>query len=270
MMTQTIRNRYNITVTGKGTQPILFAHGFGCDQHMWRYVATAFEAHYQVIRFDYIGHGKASREAYNRERYASLQGYAQDVLDICQDLDLEQIIFVGHSVSSMIGLLASIQEPDRFERLIMVSPSPHYINEEGYTGGFERADIEELLDTMDSNFFGWATVMGPAIMANKERPELGQELIHSFCATDQAIAQQFARLTFLGDNRLDLAKIGRPVLIIQSIADDIAPVAVGEYMAQHIPHNTLRVIQAQGHSPHVSAPAETIAAIQHYLQATNS
>ncbi|UFH57227.1 alpha/beta fold hydrolase [Spirosoma sp. KNUC1025] len=268
-MNQTIRDRYNVTITGKGTQPILFAHGFGCDQSMWRYVAPAFEAHYQVVRFDYIGHGKASRDAYNRERYASLQGYAQDVLDICQDLNLEGIIFVGHSVSSMIGLLASIQEPSRFKRLIMVSPSPHYINEIGYTGGFERIDIEELLDTMDSNFLGWATVMGPAIMANRERPELGQELTNSFCATDQSIAQQFARVTFLGDNRRDLVKVGRPSLIIQSIADDIAPVAVGEYMAQHMPQSTLQVIQAQGHSPHLSAPAETILAIQHYLQATN-
>ncbi|GAB4028892.1 alpha/beta fold hydrolase [Spirosoma koreense] len=268
-MTSLIRNRYNITITGKGTQPILFAHGFGCDQTMWRYVAPAFETHYQVIRFDYIGHGKASLDAYNRERYASLQGYAQDILDICQDLDLNEVIFVGHSVSSMIGLLASIQEPNRFERLIMVSPSPHYINEKGYTGGFERVDIEELLDTMDSNFFGWATVMGPAIMANAARPELGQELTQSFCATDQAVAQQFARVTFLGDNREDLAKIGRPALIIQSVADDIAPVAVGEYMAHQMPQSTLRVIQVQGHSPHLSDPAETIVAIQHYLQAAN-
>lgn len=196
-MSSTIRNRYNITITGKGTQPILFAHGFGCDQTMWRYVTPAFEDHYQVIQFDYIGHGKAARAAYNPERYASLQGYAQDVLDICQDLDLKGVIFVGHSVSSMIGLLASIQEPDRFERLITVSPSPHYINETGYTGGFDRIDIDELLDTMDSNFLGWATLMGPAIMGNAERPELGQELTQSFCATDQIIAQQFARVTFL-------------------------------------------------------------------------
>jgi sigma-B regulation protein RsbQ len=268
-MSHTITNRYNVTITGKGKQPILFAHGFGCDQGMWRYVAPAFEEHYQVIRFDYIGHGKASRDAYNRERYASLQGYAQDVLDICHDLDLKQVVFVGHSVSSMIGLLACIQEADRFDRLVMVGPSPHYINEEGYHGGFERVDIEELLDTMDSNFFGWATSMGPAIMGNAEQPQLGQELTTSFCATDLAVAQQFARVTFFGDNRPDLANIKRPSLIIQSLADVIAPLEVGDYLAQHMPYSTLRVIQATGHCPHLSAPAETIAAIQHYLQASN-
>lgn len=248
---------------------MIFAHGFGCDQGMWRYVAPAFEEQYLVIRFDYIGHGKATMDAYNRERYASLHGYAQDVLDICHELNLNNVIFVGHSVSSMIGLLACIQESGRFDKLVMVGPSPHYINEEGYYGGFDEADINELLDTMDSNFFGWATSIAPAIMANEDQPELGQQLIDSFCATDLEVAQQFARVTFFGDNRKDLAKVQRPSLIIQSLSDIIAPLEVGQYVAQHTPNSTLCVINATGHCPHLSAPLETITAIQHYLQASN-
>ena len=268
-MSELIEKRYNVTITGNGTQPIMFAHGFGCDQGMWRYIAPAFEAQYKVIRFDYIGHGKASRQAYNPERYATLYGYAQDVLDICEDLDLKNLIFMGHSVSSMIGLLACIQEPDRFDRLVMVAPSPHYINEEGYFGGFEQPDIEELLDTMESNFLGWATSMAPAMMANADRPELGQELVTSFCSTDLAIARQFARVTFQGDNRKDLAKLTRPALIIQSLVDAISPMEVGDYLANHLPGSTLRVVDANGHCPHLSAPAETISIIRHYLQSPN-
>lgn len=248
---------------------MLFAHGFGCDQDMWRFVVPAFEEQYRVIRFDYIGHGKSTLEAYNPERYASLQGYAQDILDICQDLDLRHLVFVGHSVSSMIGLLACNQEPDRFDKLLMVSPSPHYMNEKDYSGGFERVDIDELLATMDRNFFGWATSIAPTMMANPDHPELGRELTESFCATDVAVAKQFARVTFLGDNRNDLANLSRPSLIIQSAEDVIAPLEVGQYLANHMPHSTLRVIKATGHCPHISAPAETIAAMKHYLLAAS-
>jgi sigma-B regulation protein RsbQ len=268
-MDQAIISRYNVTITGKGTQPILFAHGFGCDQVMWRYVAPAFEDHYKVIRFDYIGHGKAARNVYNRERHASLRGYAQDVLDICHGLELTNVIFVGHSVSSMIGLLASIQEPARFAHLVMVGPSPRYINEGDYHGGFEQKDIEELLDTMDSNFFGWATFMGPAIMGNGDRPALGQEMIDSFCATDLEVARQFAHLTFYGDNRLDLAKSQTPALVIQSLDDLIAPIEVGHYVAQHTPNSTFQLISATGHCPHISAPVETIKVLKDYLSASN-
>lgn len=268
-MNDAITKRYNVTITGKGTQPILFAHGFGCDQAMWRYVAPAFEQHYQVIRFDYIGHGKAMMHAYNRERYASLQGYAQDILDICHGLALDPIVFVGHSVSSMIGVLACIQEPNRFDKLVMVSPSPHYINAADYPGGFERADIDELLATMESNFVGWANSLAPAMMANPDQPELGRELTDSFCTTDGQVAKQFARVTFFGDNRNDLRHLSRPSLIIQSLEDVIAPLEVGQYMAAHTPNSTLRVISATGHCPHLSAPAETITAIEHFLQSAS-
>ncbi len=248
---------------------MLFAHGFGCDQSMWRYVAPAFEADYTVVQFDYIGHGSASMDAYNRERYASLRGYAQDVLDICHGLNLKNITMVGHSVSSMIGVLAAIQEPGLFAQLIMVGPSARYINDGDYHGGFEREDIDDLLDTMDSNFFGWATSLAPVIMGNAERPELGQELNTSFCKTDLEVALQFARVTFYGDNRPDLPNLQTPTLIIQSVDDVIAPVEVGEYIARHTPNSQLRIISATGHCPHMSAPAETIDAIQHYLASVN-
>ncbi|WP_266368095.1 alpha/beta fold hydrolase [Tellurirhabdus rosea] len=265
-MNQTLTHRYNINVSGKGTQPMLFAHGFGCDQGMWRYVAPAFEEDYKVIRFDYIGHGRATLDAYNRERYASLHGYAQDVLDICEGLDLQRVILVGHSVSSMIGLLACIQQPARFERLVMVGPSPRYLNDGEYFGGFEREDIEELLLTMESNFFGWATSLGPAIMGNPDRPELGEELTRSFCRTDLAVAQQFARVTFYGDNRKDLPRMPLPSLIIQTAEDIIAPVEVGQYIAQNTPGSRLHLLPTSGHCPHLSAPTETIDAIRSFLQ----
>ncbi len=268
-MNESITHRYNVTTTGKGTQPIVFAHGFGCDQTMWRYMVPAFEADYRVILFDYIGHGRACLDAYNQERYASLHGYAQDILDICHDLDLQHVILVGHSVSSMIGMLACIQEPDRFERLVMVGPSPRYINDEGYYGGFEREDIEGLLTMMDGNFSDWATSFGPVIMANADRPELGDELTTKFCSTDLDVAMHFARVTFYGDNRADLPKMPVPSLIIQSREDIIAPVEVGDYVAKHTPNSSLHVIPATGHCPHLSAPRETVEAIRQYLLNAN-
>lgn len=263
-----ILRQYNVTVTGQGTQPMLFAHGFGCDQHMWRYVIPAFEATHRVVRFDYLGHGNASLEAYNQERYASLHGYAQDILDICHALDLRQVILVGHSVSGMIGLLASIQEPDRFERLIMVGPSARYLNDDdGYFGGFDRDDIDGLLDTMDGNFSGWASAMAPVIMGNADQPHLSQELSTTFCKTNLEVARQFARVTFLGDNRRDLPNLPVPTLIIQAQDDVIAPIEVGNYLASHMPQSTLRILPVMGHCPHLSAPQPTIDAIREYLAA---
>jgi sigma-B regulation protein RsbQ len=268
-MIDTLTHRFNIQVTGRGTQPILFAHGFGCDQSMWRFMVPAFEADYKVVRFDYIGHGRTSPDDFNSERYASLQGYAQDILDICEALGLRDVILVGHSVSSMIGVLACIQQPTWFSRLIMVGPSPRYINDEGYFGGFEREDVDGLLETMDGNFFGWATSFAPRVMANGDQPELGEELSAIFCATDRRVALQFARITFYADNRQDLPKLQTPSLVIQSLEDIIAPVEVGEYIAQHTPNSTLTVLAATGHCPHMSAPAETIEVIRHYLLHAN-
>jgi sigma-B regulation protein RsbQ len=260
-----IVKRNNIKVSGNGSQPMVFAHGFGCDQNMWRFVTPAFEKEFKIILFDYVGAGKSDLSAYNVERYSNLNGYAQDVLDVCRELRLNNVIFVGHSVSSMIGLLAAIKEPAVFAELIMVGPSPCYINNPGYKGGFERTDIEELLVTMDKNYIGWANFLAPAIMKNPERPELGKELTESFCSTDPVIARQFAKATFFSDNRRDLSKVTVPSLIMQCSDDIIAPNEVGEYLNVNLPVSTLRVLKATGHCPHMSDPEETISVIKQYL-----
>jgi sigma-B regulation protein RsbQ len=264
--TQSVLERNNVKVFGKGSQPMMFAHGFGCDQNMWRYVTPAFEDDYQIILFDYVGSGRSDLRAYNASRYSSLQGYAHDVLDICSALDLTDVIFVGHSVSSVIGMLASIQEPGRFDRLILIGPSPRYINDSpDYHGGFERADIEGLLDTMERNYLGWASYLAPVIMQNPEHPALASELEQSFCSTDPRIARQFAEVTFFSDNRADLAKVTVPSLILQCSQDAIAPLEVGDYLQRNLPHSTLRVMRATGHCPHMSHPDETIELIKEYL-----
>jgi len=264
-MENTITARNNVRIFGKGTQPMMFAHGFGCDQNMWRFITPAFEDDYKIILFDYVGAGKSDLSAYNAERYASLQGYAQDILDICSELNLSDIIFIGHSVSSMTGLLATIEKPGYFQKLIMVSPSPCYINDENYIGGFERSDITSLLETMEKNYIGWANFLAPNIMGNKERPYLGEELTESFCTIDPVIAKQFAEATFFSDNRADLKKSNIPSLILQCSEDIIAPLAVGEYLSQYLPNSTLSVMKATGHCPHMSAPEETITLMKEYF-----
>ena len=258
------RNR--VTLRGRGTQPMLFAHGFGCDQNMWRLLTPAFEDDYRIVLFDYAGHGTSDRAAYDPKRYVTLDGFAQDILDVVRALDLRDVILVGHSVSSIIGVLAINQEPDRFERLIMVGPSPRYVNDPpGYHGGFERADIEGLLDLMDKNYIGWAGTLAPMVMQNGDRPELVVELDESFCSTDPVIARQFAKATFLGDNRADLARLPVPSLVLQCSNDAVAPREVGEYVARETPGSTFRQLAATGHCPHLSHPEETIDAIRDYL-----
>jgi sigma-B regulation protein RsbQ len=245
---------------------MLFAHGFGCDQNMWRFVAPAFEDGYQVVRFDYVGSGRSDIAAYDPDRYASLDGYADDVLDVVHSLELRNVIFVGHSVSAMVGVLAANREPERFARLVLVGPSPRYVNDApDYAGGFERADIEGLLETMDRNYLGWASFLAPAIVKNPERPELAAELEASFCSTDPAIARRFAEATFYADNRADLAKVRVPSLVLQCSDDMIAPLTVGEFVAREIPDATLHLLAATGHCPHMSHPDETVGAIQSFL-----
>ena len=257
--------RNNVKIFGNGSQTMLFAHGFGCDQNMWRFITPAFEDDYKIILFDYVGSGNSDVAAYNPERYASLQGYTQDVLEICEELELKEVIFVGHSVSSMIGLLAVIEQPRLFKRLIMVGPSPCYLNDEEYKGGFERGDIESLLETMEKNYIGWANFLAPNIMGNKDRPHLGEELTESFCSTDPVIARRFAEATFFSDNRKDLKKNRIPSLILQCSDDIIAPMHVGEYLARQLPGSQLRVMKATGHCPHLSEPEETIDLMKEYL-----
>jgi len=261
-----VLHRNNVKLSGSGTEPMIFAHGFGCDQNMWRSVAPAFEEEYRVILFDYVGSGGSDLSAYNAGRYSRLEGYAEDVLDIIEALDLRDVIFVGHSVSSMIGVLAANRQPERFAQLIMVGPSPRYLNDApGYMGGFERADIEGLLDMMERNYIGWASFLAPAIMKNPDRPELGAELEASFCSTDPVIARRFAEATFFADNREDLSKVTVPSLIMQCSDDAIAPISVGEYVHLNTPGSTMNVMNATGHCPHMSHPEETIRIIKGYL-----
>jgi sigma-B regulation protein RsbQ len=264
-MNENVMLRNNVKTWGKGKEVMMFAHGFGCDQNMWRYVTPAFENDYKIVVFDYVGSGKSDVNAYNKERYSNLNGYAQDVLEICNALKLQEVIFVGHSVSSMIGLLAAIKEPQFFSRLILIGPSPCYINDATYKGGFERKDIEELLETMDKNYIGWANFLAPAIMKNPDRPELSQELTESFCSTDPVIARQFAMATFFSDNRKDLLKLKKPTLILQCSDDIIAPNEVGDYLHAHLENSTLSVLKATGHCPHMSHPEETITVMKEYL-----
>ena len=244
---------------------MIFAHGFGCDQNMWRFVAPAFADRYRIVLFDHAGAGGSDLAAYDRNKYSSLQGYANDVLEICRELELTDAAFVGHSVSAMIGVLAALQEPDRFDALVLVGPSPCYIDDGDYVGGFSREDIEGLLESLDSNYLGWSSAMAPVIMGNPDRPELGEELTNSFCRTNPEIARQFARVTFLSDNRADLPQVRTRALILQCSEDVIAPQQVGEYVHRQIPGSELVLLQATGHCPNLSAPEETIAAIRSFL-----
>jgi sigma-B regulation protein RsbQ len=261
-----VLKRNNVKVLGRGQQPMLFAHGYGCDQNMWRFITPAFEDRYKIVLFDHVGHGQSDATAFDQVKYGSLSGYADDVLAICQELDLKDVIFVGHSVSAMIGALAAIREPERFDRLVLIGPSPRYINDGDYVGGFKQEDIEGLLDFLDSNHLGWSSTMAPVIMGNPDRPELGEELTNSFCRTDPEIAKHFARVTFLSDNRADLAKVQTKALILQCSQDTIAPESVGRYMYENLPGSEIVLMQATGHCPNLSAPEETIAAMEAFLR----
>ena len=258
--------RNNVQVRGRPDgPPMVFAHGFGCDQNMWRHVWPAFAEDRRIVLFDHVGLGESDASAFDRDRYATLDGYAQDVLEICRELELEDVVFVGHSVSAMIGVLAAAADPDRFSHLVLVGPSPRYIDDEGYVGGFAEEDIDELLESLESNYLGWSSAMAPVIVGNPDRPELGEELVNSFCRADPQIAAHFARVTFLSDNRSDLARARTPTLVLQSEQDAIAPREVGEYVAREMPDATMVVLDATGHCPNLSAPEATVDAIREYL-----
>jgi len=257
--------RHNVNVSGSGERTIMFAHGFGCDQTMWEPVARNFERDFRVVLFDYLGHGQSDLGAYSAERYSSLNAYADDVIEIGRALDLKGAVFVGHSVSAMIGALASIRAPEMFSDLVMVGPSPRYIDDEGYRGGFSREQIEELLEFLASNHLGWSAAMAPAIMGNPDRPDLSSRLENSFCRTDPEIARDFARATFLSDNRADLPSVDARTLVLQCSEDIIAPLSVGEYVHAALPQSEFRLLQATGHCPNLSAPDEVTAAIREFV-----
>jgi sigma-B regulation protein RsbQ len=261
----TVQRRNNVHVSGSGPATMFFAHGFGCDQNMWRLLTPAYASRYRIVLFDLVGSGASDLAAYDRQKYASLQGYADDVLEIVQELAAGPSIFVGHSVSAMIGLLADIKAPGTFAAQVMIGPSPCYINDGDYVGGFTRKDIDSLLETLEGNYLGWAGSMAPAIMGAPAQPELGAELTNSFCRTDPEIAAQFARVTFLSDLRDRLPQLATPTLIVQCNDDLIAPVAVGEYMHRVLPRSTLSIIENIGHCPHLSAPCASGAAIDGFL-----
>lgn len=263
--------RNNVKVSGKGIQSLIFAHGFGCDQNMWRFVSPAFEENYKIILFDYVGSGKSDLNAYTPARYSNLRGYADDVIEICDALSLRNAVFVGHSVSGMIGSLAAIERPELFKNLIQLGPSPCYLNHPpDYLGGFEPADIEGLLDMIDKNYLGWARLFAPVVMKNNDRPELSMELEASFCSTDPFIARRFAEATFYADNRADLPKIPTPSLIVQMTDDAVAPVAVGEFMQSRMPDSKLVLLEISGHCPHLSHPRETVEVIKTYLDSVEN
>jgi sigma-B regulation protein RsbQ len=261
----TVLQRHNVKVSGRGERAMIFAHGFGCDQNMWRFVAPAFEDRFRVILFDHVGAGASDLSAYDPARYESLTGYADDVVELARALDVTDGVFVGHSVSAMVGVLAAKKAPELFRDLVLVGPSPRYIDDEGYVGGFSEAQIHELLDFLDSNHMGWSQAMAPVIMGNPDRPELGEELTNSFCRTDPDIARRFARTTFLSDNRADLQGVNTRALILQCSEDVIAPREVGEYVHRMLPNSQLVILQATGHCPNLSAPEETVSAIQAFV-----
>ena len=261
-----ILKRNNVVVTGRGETPMLFAHGYGCDQHMWRFVAPAFLDDYKIILFDHVGFGQSETESYTPKKYGSLQAYADDILEICEALSLKDVIFVGHSVSAMIGILAANKAPRLFQKLVLIAPSPRYINDMSYTGGFERDTIMGLLESLDSDYLAWSHAMAPVIMGNAEKPELSTELAASFCQSNPEIARNFAYLTFLSDGREDLKKVKTDSLILQCQEDVIAPVEVGQYMHQTMANSKLVLINATGHCPNLSAPEETVAAMKDFLQ----
>jgi sigma-B regulation protein RsbQ len=257
--------RNNVRVRGSGDRAMVFAHGFGCDQNMWRFVAPAFEKDFRTVLFDQVGAGGSDLASYNKAKYATLGGYAYDVVEIGRELGLTDAVFVGHSVSAMIGALAVLNAPGMFGKLVMVGPSARYIDDGEYIGGFGEEQIEDLLQFLEANHMGWSIQMAPAIMGNADRPELGEELTNNFCRTDPEIAKAFARVTFQSDNRTDLPQVDVPTLILQCSEDIIAPQAAGEFVRDSIPNSRFVVLEATGHCPNLSAPDEVIAAMRNFV-----
>lgn len=260
-----IQIRNNIKIIGNGEKTILFAHGFGCNQKMWQYLLSHFGEEYRLILFDYVGSGSSDINAYTTEKYRNLEGYKQDVFDIIDALQLQNLIFIGHSISSMIGMLAAIEEPQHFSKLIMIGPSPCYINDGNYNGGFEEKDIEELLEMMEMNFSGWASYLAPVAMDAPKDSPLTQELETAFVSVNPRIAREFAEATFYCDYRNKVKNLQVPTLIVQCSNDSIVPIEVGQFLYKQIENSELVIMDVRGHYPHISRPTETAEIIKHYL-----
>ena len=259
--------RNNVKIIGTGPRVMLMAHGFGCNQLMWRFLTPELNREYTIVLFDYVGSGSANLAAYSKQKYADLAGYAQDIVDICQTLDLQQVVLVGHSVSSMISLIAAQQIPERIHSLVMVCPSPCFLNDPpDYMGGFEKADLTELIDLMDKNYIGWAQYLAPLVAGDTEADFVRQELSDSFCSTNPVTAKNFAKATFFSDYRTLLPLNRHPVLLLQSQTDTLASVFIGEYMQQQMPHSVLQVIPAKGHCLHMTHPLQVATHVQHFMQ----
>lgn len=265
MAADTIAERNNVRIIGEGSRTLMFAHGFGCDQQTWRLVIPGFKDDFKIVLFDYVGAGRSDLSAYDSKRYSTLSGYAEDIIEVCNELQLKDVIFIGHSVSSMIGLLAVLKQPSFFSKIIFIGPSPRYINDAGYHGGIERSDLESLLEVMDNNYLGWSRSVAPSIMGNADHPELAEGLTESFCRTDPGIAKQFARVTFLSDNRRDLPLSPIPSLTIQCQDDFLTSETVAKYIYEHTPGNQMTILDSSGHCPHLSDPEGVIDAIKNFI-----
>jgi sigma-B regulation protein RsbQ len=258
--------RNDVRVGGQAdARPMVFAHGYGCDQNMWRFIAPDFEVDHRVVTYDHVGFGNSDLSAYDPAKYDSLRGYADDLVEIMREQRLTDAVFVGHSVSAMIGVVAYLQAPELFGAMVMVGPSARYVDDGDYIGGFSREQIKDLLDSLDANHLGWSTAMAPVIMGNPDRPDLVAELTNSFCRTDPDVARQFARVSFLSDNRADLPHVAVPTVVLQCSEDVIAPESAGRYVHEHIAGSVFTQLRATGHCPHLSAPEETTAAIRAFL-----
>lgn len=270
-MSSDIIHRNNVTVVGEGAQTLVLAHGFGCDQHMWRFLTPLLKDHYRLVLFDYVGSGRSDYSAFSRNRYQTLDGYAQDVLEVCQAMDLHDAVFVGHSVSGTIGLLASLKEPERFSRLIMVNPSPCFLNRQpSYFGGFEEEDLNDLLDLMEKNHIGWANYLAPLVLGSEAPYQMLDEFVDTFCSTDPVIAKNFARATFFSDYRHLLSRTRHPALLMQSSVDKLAPPAVGDYMHRHMPDSQLHTVEGEGHCLHMTHPETVSHSIRRFLCGENT
>jgi sigma-B regulation protein RsbQ len=260
-----MKNRNNISVTGRGERTIVFAHGFGCDKSMWRQLTPAFEKDHKVVTFDLTGAGDSDLSAYDFGRYADLQAHAEDVLRICDELSLEDVILVGHSISATIAVLAANAQPERFRALVLVAPTPSFMNDADYRGGFSREDIEGLTEMIDANYLGWSQQMAPTIAGQAPGEPAADDLTQSFCRTDPRIAQHFARVTFYADCREDMKRLSTPSLILHCDDDPLVPMEVGDWMQANIPGSRLEILTVSGHCPHMTAPEQTIQAMRRYL-----